>query len=278
MRNMRGPASINMWPAVISGAAALIAALVLSGCGKDADAGQKTDTEVNIETVSEATVEEVEAVTVEATAEQNEAGEASTSEMSFSKVESSDISAKNELAPQGGALPAYEYPGPELFYTVVYDYIRDELGSGYLPGDVTIPCPVIFAEDESDRNDIRVYADFEVYNYTLNTDGETLMTVSGGSHPGCLHVASTDEGYEIISFDAVADGSDFEPSARKIFGDYYEEFQKAFSDDKLKEETRAQIIANYAAANGLNITGFQDYGWEKRALPTENIDTFYSDL
>ena len=104
------------------------------------------------------------------------------------------------------------------------------------------------------------------------------MTVSGGSHPGCLHIASTDAGYEVISFDAVADGSDFEPTAKKIFGDHYDEFQKAFSDDKLKEETRAQIISNYAAANDLPITGYQDYGWEKKALPTENIDNFYSDL
>ena len=87
-----------------------------------------------------------------------------------------------------------------------------------------------------------------------------------------------DNGYEITSFDQVADGSDYDSTAKEIFGDKYDAFIKASSDNKAKEEVRAQIISNYAAANNLSITGFQDYGWEKIALPTENIDSFYSTL
>ena len=201
---------------------------------------------------------------------------ASASDM-ITKVENSDISAKDSLIKNESALPPYEYPGPELFYSVVYKYVTDVLGNGYLEGDVTIPCPIIVEIDDSDKSDIKVYGDFRVYNYTLSDDKLTLFTVSGGSHPGLIHMKQTDGGdYEVTDFDAVGDGSNFESTAKKIFGDHYDAFSKVYSDENAREEIRGQIISNYAAANNLNITGFQDYGWEKKALPTENIDTFYS--
>lgn len=179
-------------------------------------------------------------------------------------------------ATASSALPAYEYPGPELFYSVLYQYIIDEFGQYYDSADVAIPCPIIVAQDESDKSDIKVYGDFWIFNYDLN--GETLECVSGGSHPGCIHVKSTDAGYEVTGFDAVADGSDFNPTAKEIFGNYYDDFMKAYSDKDTSEEIRAQIIANYVFANNLSITEYKDYGWDPVALPEENIDTFYSDL
>ncbi len=44
------------------------------------------------------------------------------------------------------------------------------------------------------------------------------------------------------------------------------------------EKTRAQIVANYVAANNLSVTAIQDYGWDPQTLPEENIDSFYSTL
>ncbi len=175
-------------------------------------------------------------------------------------------------------LPAYEYPGPEAFYTVLYGYLIDTYASQYPEAQVCIPCPVIVAEDESDKSDIRVYADFWVLNYDLN--GDILENTSGGSYPGVMHLKSVDTaaGYEVTSMEVVEDGSGFTESAKKIFGDYYDAFTKVQSDDKLREETRAQIIANYVAANNLNITAYQDYGWDPVTLPEENIDSFYSIL
>ncbi len=179
-------------------------------------------------------------------------------------------------ASKGAAVPAYDYPGPELFYTVLYNYMIDTLNEGYDKTDVCIPCPVIVAEDESDKSDIRVYGNFWVFNYNLN--GDTLETVSGGSYPGCIHLKSTDEGYEVTSMDIVEDGSGYTDSAKKIFGKYYDDFAKDGQDEKKREEIRAQIIANYVAANNLNITAYQDYGWDPVPLPEENIDSFYSQL
>ncbi len=176
-----------------------------------------------------------------------------------------------------GSLPAYEYPGPELFYYVLYKYMTDEFAGQYPQAQVSIPCPVIIEEDFSDKSDIKVYGNFWIFNY--DQKGDILENTSGGSYPGCIHVKSTDGGgFEVVSMDIVADGSDFDESARKIFGDHYDKFMKEGQDEKLREQTRAQIIANYVAANNLNITAYQDYGWDPVPLPEENIDSFYSNL
>ncbi len=176
-----------------------------------------------------------------------------------------------------GVLPAYEYPGPEVFYTEVYRYLVDEFGPNYPKGDVTIPCPVIVAEDDSNKQDILLYGDFWVFNYDLK--GDTLECASGGAYPGVMHISSDPEkGYAVTGMDIVADGSDYTESAKKIFGKHYDEFSKINADDKSREETRAQIIANYVAANNLTITAYKDYGWDPVELPEENIDSFYSDL
>lgn len=175
-----------------------------------------------------------------------------------------------------GSLPAYEYPGPELFYSVLYKYMIDEFAGDYPEAQVSIPCPVIVKEDESDKSDIRVYGNFWIFNYDLN--GDTLECTSGGSYPGCIHVKSTEEGYEVTSMDVIEDGTGFTESAKKIFGDNYELFMKEGEDEKVREEIRTQIVANYVAANNLEIKAIKDYGWDPVTLPEENIDSFYSKL
>ena len=183
--------------------------------------------------------------------------------------------------PVGGAvsaLPPYEYPGPEAFYSVLYKYLTDEFAGYYPDADVTIPCPVIIAEDESNKEDIRVWGDFWVLKYDLV--GDVLECTSGGSYPGCMHLRLTDtaEGYEVTKFDLVGDGAQYEPTAKKIFGEHYDALVKSNADTSGREALRAQIIANYVAANDLDITAFKDYGWDPVKLPDENIDNFYSIL
>jgi hypothetical protein len=183
-----------------------------------------------------------------------------------------------EIPEYSSAIPQYEYPGPEAFYTVLYDYLIAETADHYEKADVSIPCPHILDMDESDKSDIKVYGDFWIYNYKLN--GQTLECESGGSYPGVIHLKSVDAapGYEVTSMEVCEDGNDFDPSAKKIFGDKYDAFMKMYSDSEAKEVTRAQIIANYVAANNLDITEYKDFGWDPVKLPEENIDTFYSDL
>ena len=158
----------------------------------------------------------------------------------------------------------------------MYQYLIDELANNYPAADVSIPCPIIVAEDESNKDDIRIWGDFWMFNYDLN--GDTLECASGGSYPGCLHVKDVlddPRGYVVTDFEIVGDGSDFTPTAKKIFGKYYDKFIKIQSDDKERDKVRAQIIANYVSENSLDIKAFKDYGWDPVKLPEENIDGFY---
>lgn len=182
-----------------------------------------------------------------------------------------DVSGSDE-----SSLPAYEYPGPEEFYYMLYKYITDEYADDYPKAQVGIPNVIIAAMDESDPEDIRVYGDFWYLNYDLN--GDVLENVAGGSYPGCIHLKMTENGYEVTGMDVTEDGSGFDESAKKIFGDHYDDFMKIQSDQDEREKVRAQIIANYVAANNLNITAYKDYGHDAVLLPDENIDSFYSTL
>ena len=93
-----------------------------------------------------------------------------------------------------------------------------------------------------------------------------------------MKIIKGESGYEVKSFDLVGDGSDYEPSAKKIFKTYYNDLIKAQADEETKQKDRAQIIANYVAANSLDIRQYKDYGWDPVLLPDENIDSFYSVL
>lgn len=176
----------------------------------------------------------------------------------------------------GDDLPAYEYPGPEQFYYVLYKYLIDEFGGYFDEEDVTIPCPIIIKMDQRDKAEILVYGDFWINNYNL--EDRVLKCVSGGSFPGCIHVIYGDSGFEVTGMDLVEDGSNYTSSAKKIFGDSYDDLIKSSADSEENQRMRSQIIANYVAANDLHIIAYQDYGKEPISLPAENIDTFYGEL
>ena len=188
-------------------------------------------------------------------------------------AEENDISVQTEAEI---TLPHYEYPGPEQFYYVLYKYITDTLSADYDKADVSIPSPVIVAEDYSNPDDIRVWGDFWIMNYDLK--GNILEMVSGGSYPGVIHLKQGEAGYEVTGMEVVEDGSNFIESAKEIFGEHYDAFMEINADSEEKERIRAQIIANYVAANDLEITAYKDYGWDPVPLPEENIDNFYSVL
>jgi hypothetical protein len=76
-----------------------------------------------------------------------------------------------------------------------------------------------------------------------------------------MHLQKKDDGsYEAVSHDVVAEGSDFDDSAKELFGDRYDAFVAAIADDEAVEQVRFQIIADYAKFSGVPIEGYQDYG------------------
>lgn len=127
--------------------------------------------------------------------------------------------------------------------SAIEKYIEDSIGAFYSPADVCIPCPIIVAIESTDSTDVRFYGDFWVYNY--NIVGDTLEIVSGGSYPGCMHVGVSGDELRVIRFDRVADGSGFLPTAKAIFGKYFDDFQRVQSNEELKEEYRLKSVRDF---------------------------------
>ena len=155
------------------------------------------------------------------------------------------------------------YDGDDPAVAAVYEYLANELSKEYGDGDADVSIPIVnvIAEEDSDNGETLVYGNFWVMNYKIS--GDTLENVSGGSHPGCMHVTKNDDGtYAVTSFDQVGDGSEFETTAKEIFGDKYDQFMAAESDQEAREALRKHIIETYVKANGLEVTKYQDYGWD----------------
>lgn len=153
------------------------------------------------------------------------------------------------------------------FYAALNGYLADSIGSHYAPGELCIPCPTVVASTKQDDGSHRVLGDFWVFNY--NVVGDTLKTVSGGSHPGAMILKKTDTGYVVTSFEQVEDGSNFLPSAKRIFGDMYMAFHGINSDEETREQARALFIAKYVKDNKLPVKYYQDYGWPAKRIPVE---------
>ncbi len=160
---------------------------------------------------------------------------------------------------ENGRICAYKFQKKEDDPMDAIGRYMTEIGSQYAAGELCIPYCLIAGTDEENPEDIRVWGDFWVENY--NQAGDTLKSVSGGSHPGCMHVKKTEDGFEVFQFDAVGDGSDFNPTAKAIFGDRFDAFMALYSNDDAKKAARAKSILDYAEAHGLDISCYQDFGW-----------------
>ena len=150
------------------------------------------------------------------------------------------------------------------YFPAIDRYLADSIGSRYAKGEHCVPIHSIVRVDERNSEDILVWGDFWVFNY--NQVGDTLKCVSGGSHPGLLHIRQTEKGFEVTAFDQVEDGSRYLPTAKKIFGDKFDAFKTINSDEKNRERLRAEGLATYAKKNGLAVTLYQDYGWPAKKL------------
>ena len=150
------------------------------------------------------------------------------------------------------------------YFPAIDRYLADSIGSRYAKGEHCVPIHSIVRVDERNAEDILVWGDFWVFNY--NQVGDTLKCVSGGSHPGLLHIRQTEKGFEVTAFDQVEDGSRYLPTAKEIFGDKFDAFKTINSDEKNRERLRAEGLATYAKKNGLAVTLYQDYGWPAKKL------------
>lgn len=147
---------------------------------------------------------------------------------------------------------AFDETPVETYFDAIDRYLVNEIGSLYPEAEATIPYNAYIAVDESDPSDIKVWGDFWVLNY--NQSGDTLKVASGGNHPGLMHVCQIgDTTFEVTSFEAVGDGSSFEPTARKIFGDKFDAFSATQADDQKRESLRKASVEKYVQSHNLPV-------------------------
>ena len=167
---------------------------------------------------------------------------------------------KNAAAEAPETKAAEAVQEPETYSQAIDRYLTEVIGAQYGSGEVCIPYHDYISADESRQDDIQVWGSYWVDNY--NVVGDTLMFVSGGSHPGKMHVKQDEAGhFTVTGFDAVGDGSAFLPTAKAIFGDRFEDFQTALSDQNHREAVRKAAIAAYVEKHGLSAKVYKDYGW-----------------
>lgn len=147
----------------------------------------------------------------------------------------------------------------------VANYLENVIGKQYAEGQYSISSPFVISTDNGDLQDVKVWGDFWVFNY--NVSGDTLKTVSGGNHPGLMHLKKTDKGMEVTNFEVVEDGAGNLESAKKTFGNQYEAFHEINSNQEKRESIRLQFIADYVKKNNLPVKMVQDYGWPAVELP-----------
>ena len=141
----------------------------------------------------------------------------------------------------------------------IYDYLTREIGAHYLQGDLCIPMLMIVNEENGEDGSEYVWGDFWVFNYQIA--GDTLKTVSGGSHPGKLTISEADGALYVSAFERVEDGAGNQPSAQRIFGTRYDVYQAIHANEKVREYVRAEQLRYYIRIHELNFHYYQDYGW-----------------
>ena len=123
---------------------------------------------------------------------------------------------------------------------------------------------MIVAEDEEEPGSVSVWGDFWVFWY--NIAGDTLKTVSGGDHPGLITISYENNQPQVVAFDRVEDGSQFTPSAKRIFSGRYDIFINMHSNECVCEAVRREQLSEYVLQNDLNVHYYQDFGWEAKEL------------
>lgn len=172
----------------------------------------------------------------------------------------SAVSASEAESEGKETLPAFVYTGEDPYFDAILDYMRKTEGESFDPSQVMIPAFILLEEDASDPEDIKVWGNFWIFNYDL--EGTTLMMQSGGEAPGLIHLKKTDDGYEVTSMDRVGDGSNYDPDIERIFGVKKELLDAIRYDHDDLDTVRADYIRMYSEESGIEITAFQDYGWD----------------
>ena len=159
------------------------------------------------------------------------------------------------------------YRKEESARKAISDYLVSGIGTRYLQGEICIPVIMIVATEEVDATHASVWGDFWVDWYDVS--GDTLKTVSGGNHSGCMSLSKDGDTLSVTEFEQTEDGAGNDPSARRIFGKHYDVYHSIHSNQDVRESARKEAIRHYCASNGLDVKFYQDFGWPAVSLQPE---------
>ncbi len=142
---------------------------------------------------------------------------------------------------------------------VISDYLVREIGPQYAQGEWCIPVLMIAAVEDCETEIAWVWGDFWVYWY--NISGDTLKTVSGGNHSGCMLICAGEPLFDVCAFKQTVDGAGNDQSAREIFGSRYDIYQNMHGNDNVREAARKEQLQYYVRRHNLPFRYYQDYGW-----------------
>ena len=164
-------------------------------------------------------------------------------------------------------LPAYTYTGEDPIEGAAANALAaDPRVEDYLtePGYVSIPCPIIHKTEMTDETHARVYGSFWILNYT-EKDG-ILHNISGGEHAAIMTMEKSGDEWRITATEEAGDGDDYAADIMRFADGDSELAEKYFAGADLmseaNQEIRTRFIRAYVKANGLEITAYQDYGWD----------------
>lgn len=142
----------------------------------------------------------------------------------------------------------------------ISDYLVKQIGSQYSQGEVCVPLLMIVSTEEKEDGNTLVWGDFWVFNYNLV--GDTLKTVSGGNHSGCMNLtrANNDSPLQVTAFEQTEDGAGNEASAKRIFGKHYDVYQNMHSNENVREAVRKEQLKYWCTFNS-KARYYQDFGW-----------------
>ena len=140
------------------------------------------------------------------------------------------------------------------------EYLVNEIGKHYQQGEVCVPTLMIVATEEDDSTKAQVWCDCWIDWYRVA--GDTLKTVSGGNHSGCMTLQLKDGKPVVTAFEQTLDGNRYLPSAKRIFGKHYDVYEGMHSKQDVREAARKEQLREYVLRHKLNIRYYQDYGWD----------------
>ena len=141
----------------------------------------------------------------------------------------------------------------------IAEYLVREIGEHYRKGELCVPTLARVASEETGSNEARMWVDTWVWWYEQS--GDTLKTISGGNHSGCMTMEMKDGKPVVTAFEQTTDGASFMPSAKRIFGKHYETFQLMHANHDVAEALRKEQLGEYVRRHHLSVRYYQDYGW-----------------